>query len=245
MEVEVSSLLKLNVARAHPDHKRRGASRAIRCGTGCAAQLFDNRLHGNPAGRGAQSVHSQHGQELSFSSKMESLEWRTKQLENKIVSSNILSEDGPTICDRLVEVAQMYKKFTQEYGDLHIKFKNLYKSIGDISTSLDIDDDSKASLVLLYEDDLIKHFEMLKTISEKADKILDIKQWPDTSRVDLSNLETITRSQHLETVVLDKQLEELIDIYNDIISSFKENTIIWNQKLEAYENEDKLADEDV
>lgn len=238
----MSSLLKLHAAWTRPDNGRRGASLATPHGSRAFArtQLFDDRT----AGRVTEDAFAKRF-DINISIIMESLEWRTKQLENRILSSTILPSDGATICDRLVEVAKLYKKFTQEYGDLHTKFKNLYKSIADTSTSLDIDDDSKANLVLLYEDDLIKHFELLKMISEKADKILDIKQWPDTSRVDLSNLETITRSQHLESVVLDKQLEELIDIYNDIISSFKDNTVIWNQKLEAYENEDKPADEDV
>lgn len=176
---------------------------------------------------------------------MESLEWRTKQLENRILSSDLTPTDGATVCEQLAEVAKLYKRFMQEHGEIFERFKDAYKNISDMATNMEVEDDSKANLVLLYEEDLIKHFEMLKTIGEKSEKVLDIKQWPDTSRINLSKLETITRSQHLESAVLDRQLEELIDIYNDIISSFKDNTVIWNQKLEAYENEERPADEDV
>lgn len=177
--------------------------------------------------------------------KMESLEWRTKQLEDRILSAKLASHDEACICEKLAEVAKLYKRFMQEHGESFTRFKEAYKNMSDATTALEVGQDSKANLVLLYEDDLIKHFEMLKAIAEKSEKVLDVKQWTDTSRVDLSRLETITRSQHLESVVLDKQLEELIDIYNDIISSFKDNTVIWNQKLEAHESEEKSADEDV
>lgn len=188
---------------------------------------------------------------------MNSLEWRAKQLENRLLggSSGIHSLDSdlrPSVSDQLQQLAALYKSFldTQE-GQKYARYRELYEKHKRLLAELDgpetqVSDSAKAELVLAYEEDLVKHLEDMKTMAEKADKVLDSKAWPDltTYRERLDKLETITREQHLQATKLDKRTEELIDIYNNIITSFKSNTVIWNQKLEAYEDVDKKMDED-
>ena len=106
---------------------------------------------------------------------------------------------------------------------------------------------AKAELVLAYEEDLKQHLEAVQAINDKADRVLDVKAWPDfrdyTEK--LSKLETITKEQQLQSIQIDKRTEELIEVYNEIITSFRNNIGIWNQKLDVYENEIRNEDEDV
>lgn len=190
---------------------------------------------------------------------MESLEWRVKKLENKIAGARSgppfcnteRYQDSRPICDQLNHVSKLYKNFTETSGERYSRFKELYekhqKLLRDVEApTAQVSDASKAELVLAYENDLVNHLESVKLMAEKADQVLDETKWPDLSkyRERLEKLETITRDQHLQSVNLDQRTEELIEIYNDIITAFKSNTVIWDQKLEAHENEERKMDED-
>jgi hypothetical protein len=171
---------------------------------------------------------------------MESHDWRAKQLEHKL--------PGPIDLDQLIQVAKVYRDFIDTNGERYANFLKLYEEYKNAAynqTNDQISDATKAELVLAYEDDLVRHLENVRTLTEKADKVLDVKRWPDLSGFQerIEKLATITRDQHLQSVTLDSQTEELIEVYNDIINSFKRNAVLWNQKLEAYEMEDPVHDD--
>lgn len=193
---------------------------------------------------------------------MNSLEWRIKKLENQIIgptngASHLdkvvehSSNGQESICDQLKRVAKLYQSYIESEGQRYARFVELYEKhknlLGELGSNGDeVSEATKTDLLLAYEDDLIKHLEAVKGMAEKADKVLNVEAWPDSSgyRERLEKLETVTKEQHFQTVALDKQTEELIDIYNDIIGSFKSNTVIWNQKLEAHESEERKLDDD-
>lgn len=172
-----------------------------------------------------------------------SFEWRLKKLENAIVGQqseiDLSNNRAKSVFDHLVEVAKLYKSFMSTDGKNYSRFQELMKN-KNLWEELDSDisDRAKAEIVLAYEDDLIKYFDSLKSVSDRADRVLNTDVWPDVNCVKgrIEKLETIIKEQHLQSVAIDKQTEELINIYNDIISSFKANTVRWNEKLEAYEN---------
>lgn len=172
---------------------------------------------------------------------MESLAWRAKQLEDKL--------PGPINLDQLIQVAKAYRVFIDANEEKYQNFLELKGKLDEISHNLSNDGISvltTAELVLAYEDDLVRHLENVKTLVERADHVLDVTKWPDLSGFEkrLEKLETITRDQHLQAMTLDSKTEELIEVYNDIISSFKRNAVTWNQTLEAHEMEEKKLDED-
>lgn len=189
---------------------------------------------------------------------MNSLEWRAKKLENRIIGgagcrthSYEASGQETPICDQLKRISKLYQNFVDANGEKYSRFLKLYQNHKRLLDELDspapqVSDAAKAELVLAYENDLVGHLESVKHMADKADKVLDESKWPDLTRFQerLMQLETITRDQHLQSVNLDQRTEELIEIYNEIITKFKSNTVIWNQKLEAHENEDRKMDED-
>lgn len=189
---------------------------------------------------------------------MNSLEWRVKRLENTVLGqTGRLAHfgqfaDQDTICDQLTRVASYYKNFNNSHGDKYAKFVTLYHKyrhlLGQLETNSDNDvsETAKAELVLAYENELVQHLEAVKSMANKGDKVLNVERWPDLSgyKERLDKLEQITKEQHLQSVALDRETESLIEIYNDTIGSFKSNMVIWNQKLEAYENEERKLDED-
>lgn len=170
---------------------------------------------------------------------MNSFEWRLKQLEEKILAKQdhrSIYDQGP-ICDQLLEVA---KKF-QVHGNKYKKFLDQYNEFKNQALEDDIDTVSKAELVLSYENDLVRYFENLKSMADKADKVLDIEKWPDLLGYEakLQKLQTITSKQAEESKLLDQRIEKLIEIYNDIITTFKYNMSIWNNSIEAHENAER------
>lgn len=190
---------------------------------------------------------------------MNSLEWRTKKLENKILGEGaglaqverILSQsvDQPTIYEQLNTVARHYRNFIDHSGPVYERFVELHEKYQSLAKEFDTSNSdltAKADLVLAYEEDLIKYTQDIKSMAEKADRVLNFDNWPDLISVQdrVDNLQKITKEQHLQSVVLDRRTEELIELYNEIISSFKNNMTTWNQKLEAYENQEKRPEED-
>lgn len=194
---------------------------------------------------------------------MNSLEWRVKKLENKILGSQanrlagnahlnqLNNQQDESISDQLNKIAKCYKGFIDTDGEKYTKFVELYERHKNLLNELDktnddVSETAKAELVLAYEEDLIRHLEALRVMAEKADRVLNVDKWPDLSgyKQQLDKLEKITKEQHLQSMAIDKKTEELIEIYNDIIGSFKSNTVLWNNKLEAFENEEKKLDED-
>lgn len=190
---------------------------------------------------------------------MNSLEWRLKKIENKLLGSNssvshidrVLSQsnDQNTIYNQFIEVSKHYKQHLSTDGsytrfmELYSKFKHL---MNENKINNECDQMSKAELVLAYEDDLKRHFQNMETMTQKADQVLDINKWPELveyqeklDKIQKINLEQLRQSQDV-----DDKTEKLIEVYNDIISSFKSNMIIWNNKLEAYENEEKKTNSD-
>lgn len=176
---------------------------------------------------------------------MNSLEWRARKLEDKIFGSQGFDPQREIVSEQLIQAAKLYKNFV---GDDYLKFLDLYKKSKELEKSNnEIGEAAKAELVLSYSDDLTRYLESLKTMTEKADKVLDIKNWPDFSGYTerLNKLQAITREQHLKSMALDKRTEELIEVYNRIITAFRNNISIWNQRLDACENQERNEDEDV
>lgn len=176
---------------------------------------------------------------------MNSLEWRAKKLEQTIVGpAAVLSHieqfrHHQTILSQLDAIAQHYASSLNDAHQIYPKYVQLYqkhKSLVNETDSLE----AKKAIVLAYEAELQEYMQDLNTMADKADKVLRIEAWPDMSlykeRVD--KLQQITRDQHIESNLIDKRTGELIEIYNDIISSFKKNISTWDQKLNA-QMEDK------
>lgn len=177
---------------------------------------------------------------------MNSFEWRLKKLEDRICGPSHLdrSQDQKPLFDQLNSIATHYKNFIDNEDKNYTRFVELYGIHKDLlskpDNASDMDcDTSKAELVLAYEADLKRFFNDTKLMAEKADKVLNIENWPDLSGYQdrLANLQTITKEQHLKSTVLDKKTEESIEIYNDIIGAFKRNMLIWEQKLEEKETQ--------
>lgn len=191
---------------------------------------------------------------------MDSLEWRIKRIENQIIGKlggvahidRIISQsvDRDPILDQLNNVATEYKNFTEDPGQNYSRFLELKSKHKDLLNKLvdsnDPDETSKADLVLAYEDDLTKYMNDLKIMGKKAELVLKEENWPDLSKVfaKLDKMQAINKEQHVESVAIDKRTEDLIEIYNEILLSFKSNMVIWNQKIEAYENEDEKQDDE-
>lgn len=191
---------------------------------------------------------------------MDSLEWRIKRIENQIIGKlggiahvdRIISQsvDRDPILDQLNNVATEYKNFTESPGQNYSRFFELKTKHKDLLNKLvdsnDPDETSKADLVLAYEDDLTKYMNDLTIMAKKAELVLKEENWPDISKVSgkLDKLRAINKEQHVESVAIDKRTEDLIEIYNEILLSFKSNMVLWNQKIEAYENEDKKLDDE-
>lgn len=189
---------------------------------------------------------------------MNSLEWRVKKLEDKILGLNgglsqvdrILthSADQDSIHDQLYVIAKQYKNYIDQGGHNYAKFIELYQkcknSLIDTSDATDVDYNSKTELILAYEDELVKYFSNVKLLAENADKILDINKWPDL-QLDkrLDKLQQINKQQLSQSVTLEKRTEELLDIYNGILTDFKFKQSKWNETLEKHEAQEKHMDE--
>lgn len=193
-------------------------------------------------------------------SKMNSLEWRIKRLEEQILGKlrgaahidRIINQsiDRDTIVDQLNNVATEYKNFIESPEQNYARFVELKTKHRDLLNKLvddnDTDENSKAELVLAYEDDLTKYMEDLKIMAQKSELVLKEENWPDLRGAmgKLEKLQAINKEQHVQSVSLDKKTEDLIQIYNEILLSFKNNMVLWNQRIEAYENEDKKLDDE-
>lgn len=167
---------------------------------------------------------------------------------DRIISQSV---DREPILDLLNDIGAEYKNFTDGPGQNYLKFVELKSKHKDLldklaDTSNETDDTSKADLVLAYEDDLTKYMNDLEIMAKKADLVLKDENWPDLSSVSkkLDKLQEINKEQHVQSVAMDRRTEELIGIYNEILTSFKSNMVLWNQKIEAYENEDKRLDDE-
>jgi len=191
---------------------------------------------------------------------MESLEWRVKKLENTILGAQAggphfdrltrTSDDQPPILDQLNVIAKHYRSHLDGSGKDYARFVELYDKYRGLTGELvDNSPESRAAkveLILAYEDELLKYMGDLKDMAEKADRVLAVEKWPDLGGLEgrLGKLSTINRDQHVQSVALNQRTEELIEIYNEIIGSFKSNISTWNQVLESHENEEKRQDED-
>lgn len=183
---------------------------------------------------------------------MNSLEWRIKRLEENILGQALKYahiDNQHSIMDQLNAVAQQYQNFLETSGKNYPKFADLYRKHKDLSVELEYSFDgsetSKAELVLAYEEDLLKFMHDIKTMAEKAESVLDDKDWPDLSKFD-DKLEKLKKSiiiQERESTILDKRIEELVRIYKEVLDLLQSNTEVWNSKLESYENEDREPDE--
>lgn len=191
------------------------------------------------------------------------MEWRIKKLENQIlgrtsnvgITDKLLNNaiDRASIVDQLNTIAQQYKMFLDQNGEPYLKFKRSYDNYVSILSEMgqiskEGSERAQMELVLAYEDELVKHMENIKNMAELADKVLDVQKWPDLTEAKekLDKLQTITKEQHLQSAALDNRTEEFIELYNEIINSFKNNTIVWDAKLEQHERLDlKIKDEHV
>lgn len=183
---------------------------------------------------------------------MNSLEWRVKKLENKILgqsgSAHVdrilgLGSHQENILTQLDSIAKAYKNFMDIYGKNYERFVELYEKNKTLLNDTQ-SETSKVELVLAYEEDLTNHMKDLELLVNKADQVLNVEKWPDTSRLKLEELQRKTREQHLQSIKIDQRTEELINIYTDIIGSFKSNMSLWNDKLEHYAELDKKLDDD-
>lgn len=190
---------------------------------------------------------------------MNSLEWRIKRLEENILGQapslahfdRMHPNSQNSLLDQLNVVAQRYQNFLDTSGKNYPKFMELYERHKDLSVELEYSFDgsetSKAELVLAYEEDLLKFMHDIKTMAEKAENVLNDKNWPDLSCFEhkLEKLKNSINTQERESAVLDRRLEELISIYKELLDLLQNNTEIWNRKLESYENEDRDLDENI
>lgn len=170
---------------------------------------------------------------------MNSLDWRIKKLEAQIVGRTVLSQDQQPILEQLENIAKHYASCIEGSHQTFPKFQELYNKHKQLLVGTE-SLDAKKAIVLAYEKELVDYMQDLKTLAEKADKVLDVQNWPDMTlykeRVD--KLQKIVREQHIQSTIIDKRTEELIEIYNDIIGSFKRNIETWDQKLEAHMEDD-------
>lgn len=178
---------------------------------------------------------------------MNSLEWRVKRLEAKLlgqISGLPIISEQESILSRLHLIANYYRAYTDEHGEQFQKFREKYdksKSVlGDNDVGL------KQDMVLSKQDELIKYMEEDKFMAEKADKVLDSQNWPDVNqfKARLEKLQTITKQQYSESMKLDKRTEELIEVYNEILKECKSNIATWDSRLQAYEEEERNNDPD-
>lgn len=179
---------------------------------------------------------------------MNSLEWRVKKLEDRILGQDRTEAKEPLL-QQFTTIANQYKEFIDSPGNNYSRFLELYNIHKDILSNLskttDTSDTFKAELILAYHDELVNHLQNTEKLAQKADQVLDISKWPDLSshQEKLDKLQTITKEQHLQSNVIDQKTEYLIELYNDIIGKFRSNMAIWNDRLEAYENEEKKSED--
>lgn len=162
-----------------------------------------------------------------------------------------------SMIEQLDQVAKLYKSFLNNNGGQYLKFITLYKKNKELLSKIesernaDIGESAKAELVLADEGDVRNRLESananMREMSELADKVLNESKWPDLNeyRERLNKLTTITPNQLSQSKSLDERTGELIEMYNNIISTFKKNMYEWDKRLESYENRDRDEDADV
>lgn len=188
---------------------------------------------------------------------MNSLEWRLKKLEDRVLG-NGSNQRTPTshidttnelpekpIYDQIDGLAKHFKNFVDNECTNYQRFVDLYdkhaNNINELSS-----DRSKAELVMAYEEELTDYLNKTKQMSEQADRVLNIDQWPDLSGYDkrLEKLDASTSEQLQQTKKLEDKTKELAKVYDKTIETFKNNQrYIWEPKLEAYENEERPPEE--
>lgn len=184
---------------------------------------------------------------IRYCSIMNSLEWRVKRLEARVlgqISGLPIITDQESILSRLHVIANYFRAYTDENGEQFQKFQEKYDKSKHVLSDSDVD--LKQDLVLSRKNELIKSMQEDKYMAEKADQILDSQKWPDVNQFKdrLDKLQTITKQQYSESVKLDKRTEELIEVYNEILQECKINISTWNSRLQAYEEEDRNPDSD-
>lgn len=169
---------------------------------------------------------------------MNSLEWRLKKLEERLVGNHHQGAQQGNIFDQLKSIADHHKSFIESEDQNYARFVELYSKHRELADSANVANNatsisSRADLVLAYEDDLTSYMKNLKKLAEKADSVLDTQRQPDLSEYDdrLSKLKTITKEQLLESKKVDEKTEELIQVYNDLIGAFKKNMVTWDSSL--------------
>lgn len=170
---------------------------------------------------------------------MNSLDWRIKKLEAKVIGKLGPLHDQQSPLDQLEDIAKHYASCVEGPHRSFPRFLELYNKHKRLLVATD-SLDSKKAIVLAYERELLSYMHDLKTMAEKADKVLDVQNWPDITEYKerIDKLQKIVKEQHLQSTIIDKRTEELIEIYNDIIGSFKRNIEIWDEKLEAHMQEE-------
>lgn len=173
---------------------------------------------------------------------MNSLEWRVKKLEERILGQKGFNLDKESILNQLINVTKSYNKFLEVSGESYLRYKNLPKH--------DLVDTSQGSaeLVLMYEDELNKYMQDLKQMAEKSENVLKVEKWPNLVGLEdkLNNLIKSTQSQWNQVEDQDQELWEVIKLYKKNLDTLKDLEKGWNERLEAYEGEDrKDKDEEI
>lgn len=181
-----------------------------------------------------------HGRNV-YTYNMDPLDWRAKKLEDLVIGQTpvdqVLSKSADTpIVDQFNAVAKQFRDWHDASEARQRLLK--YRFPAELEPT---DESAKVELVLAHEEELIQQSQKLKLLAEKAETVLDEQRWPDLKGLPerVNQLQEITKEQNIGSNLIDRKTEELIEIYNDIIGSFKSNIVIWNQKLEAFEAERK------
>lgn len=192
---------------------------------------------------------------------MESLEWRVKKLENKILGQTasvayldrLMSQDNEqeSICDQLSSVAKLYRSYLDNAGKNYLNFVESYgsakKLLGELGDSHESSSASKVELVLAYEEDLVKYMKNLKSMAERANHVLNIERWPNLNGLTerLNKLEqNLMGHTDPEAEKIDQEVFERIMLYKKNLDTLRGLEITWNKRLEHYENAERDTEED-
>lgn len=183
---------------------------------------------------------------------LQSLAWRLKKLEDRLVAAKLPSQNQSnqqSLIDRLSEIAKNYKTFLSlnpdfdKFATLHAKHKS---ALEDFSSHSDQSTDTKIDIILSYEEELIDYMNNSKKMAELANQVLDQNKWPDMTKYkeQLDKIATVTVDQQRQLNAIDSTTRDYLELYNETIETIKRKIVIWDEKIRSLEEMDKDEDKD-
>jgi len=169
---------------------------------------------------------------------IESLEDRVRNLQKVVLSQqNLEGAPDAQVCDSLLDVNKKLNDATAK----HAVIQQVWKKLDQLESYLDVEylakiqssvDEMKADVVLARADQLTVTASRLEEISKHQDALNDssLKGIPEHS----SKLEPLIQvhiEQEQDQLELNERVNELLTVYNSVVSSISQQFIEWDNQV--------------